>query len=206
MAKGEVLKILIIGDSGTGKTTLLNVHTGGTYHENELGTVGVDFKRSVYFVDGQRIDVQLWDTAGQERFRSITRAYYKGSKATCLVFDLNNKHSFVNVKYWLSEIEKYLDDTIIVLIGNKSDLPHSVTREDINGLMEQHKINTYIETSAKTGFNVNMTFQRIVELFYYSHRQQASTSTLRGGGGAIGLNKSSTLLTLTDADSAGCCK
>lgn len=155
-----LFKMLLIGDSGVGKSCLLMKYADGTYSDSYLSTIGVDFKIKTEFVDGKIAKLQIWDTAGQERFRTITSGYYRGAHAIAIVFDLTNDESFTNIDKWIEEVNKYVTGPrSIVLIGAKADAVNKrlVSRSKINEYTEKHGLK-YIETSAKTGENVNQAF------------------------------------------------
>merc|ERR1712100_792056 len=118
-----LFKLLLIGDSGVGKSCLLLRFADDTYTDSYISTIGVDFKIRTIELDGKTIKLQIWDTAGQERFRTITSSYYRGAHGIIVVFDVTDQESFENVKHWLQEIDKYANEGVMkLLVGNKSDL------------------------------------------------------------------------------------
>ena len=118
-----IFKIVLIGDSGVGKTNLLGRYLKKEYKEETKATVGVEFGEKKYELNGLKIKAQIWDTAGQERYKAITSMYYKGAKGALIVFDLSSKNTFQNVEKWYNEIKKTADPNInLILIGNKRDL------------------------------------------------------------------------------------
>ena len=119
-----LFKLLIIGDSAVGKTSLLLRYTDEAYSEHYISTIGVDFKIKTMELDGKTVKLQIWDTAGQERFKTITPTYYKGADGIIVVFDLTNQKSYDNVKKWLEEIEQYTSGKKVnkLLVGSKCDL------------------------------------------------------------------------------------
>nr|BAN64311.1 Ras-related protein Rab-1B [Babesia bovis] len=159
-----LFKIIIIGDSGAGKSSLLLRFADDTYSESYMSTIGVDFKIKTVKIDNVTIKLQIWDTAGQERFRTITSTYYRGAHGIITVYDVTSRVSFESVKKtWLVDIEKYSSANISkLLIGNKVDLEDSraVTYDEAREFAEQNNMD-YIEASAKTAQNVEKAFESI---------------------------------------------
>uniref|UniRef100_A0A8D2I8L6 small monomeric GTPase n=1 Tax=Urocitellus parryii TaxID=9999 RepID=A0A8D2I8L6_UROPR len=127
-------KVMLVGDSGVGKTCLLVRFKDGAFLAGTfISTVGIDFRNKVLDVDGVKVKLQIWDTAGQERFRSVTHAYYRDAHALLLLYDVTNKASFDNIQAWLTEIQEYAQhNVVLMLLGNKVDSAHErvVKRED----------------------------------------------------------------------------
>ena len=118
-----LLKYLIIGNSGVGKSCLLLRYADDVYTDKHIITIGVDFKIKSHILDGSRIKTNIWDTAGQERFKNITASYYKGASGVMIVYDITDKESFNNLNTWLIEIEKNAPNNVYkILVGNKNDL------------------------------------------------------------------------------------
>lgn len=117
-------KSVIVGNSGVGKSSILIRFAENQFQQHYLATIGVDFRFKTINVENKLIKFQIWDTAGQERFRTITSAYYRGSQAILLVYDLTDKQSFNDIEnFWLTEVDKYGEkDALLILVGNKSDL------------------------------------------------------------------------------------
>lgn len=157
-------KVMLLGDSGVGKTCLLVRFKDGAFLSGSfISTVGIDYKNKVVECDGSKVKLQIWDTAGQERFRSITHAYYRDSHALLLLYDVTNKGSFESIRAWLAEIYEYAaGDVIIMLLGNKADLTkeREVTKEQGEKLAKDHNV-AFMETSAKTGLNVDLAFMAV---------------------------------------------
>ncbi|CAG7834415.1 unnamed protein product [Allacma fusca] len=162
-------RLILIGDSTVGKSSLLKYFTDGKFSEVSDPTVGVDFfARLVQVQDGTRVKLQLWDTAGQERFRSITKSYYRNSVGALLVYDTTNHDSFERIPNWMEEARRHIAPfkPVFILVGCKSDLPESaVTSEEVNRLTVNCDIKSII-TSAKTGDNVEEAFRLITEEIY----------------------------------------
>ncbi|XP_076627368.1 ras-related protein Rab-37 isoform X2 [Colletes latitarsis] len=159
---GELLfKVMLLGDSGVGKTCLLTRFRDGRFLSgNYITTVGIDFRNKVVVVDDTSVKLQIWDTAGQERFRSVTHAYYRDAHALLLLYDVTNKTSYDNIRAWLSEIREHAnEDVVIMLLGNKSDCgpERIVKKEEGERLAQEYKV-PFMETSAKTGLNVELAF------------------------------------------------
>ncbi len=118
-----ILKIVLVGDSGVGKSNILLRYLKNDFDQNSKASVGVEFGSKKFIIDDCKIKGQIWDTAGQERYRSITNAYYKGAKGALLVYDITRESSFESVDKWIVDLKKNGDENImIILIGNKNDL------------------------------------------------------------------------------------
>lgn len=117
------LKLIIVGDSGVGKTNILTRYTKNIFNQDSKTTIGVEFGTKVLSINNHKIKLQIWDTAGQERYKAVTVAYYKGSKGAFIVYDVTNRNSFNSLENWISDIRKNGDkDTSIIIVGNKTDL------------------------------------------------------------------------------------
>jgi Ras-related protein Rab-1A len=156
----HLFKLLLIGDSGVGKSCLLLRFADDSYTESYISTIGVDFKIRTLNLDGKTIKLQIWDTAGQERFRTITSSYYRGAHGIIIVYDVTDMESFNNVKTWLSEIDKYASENVNkLLVGNKCDL---VVKKTVDTHMAKEFADSlgipFLETSAKNSTNVEEAF------------------------------------------------
>ncbi|XP_060778196.1 ras-related protein Rab-39B-like [Neoarius graeffei] len=165
-------RIIMLGDSTVGKSSMLKRYTENQFLECINETVGVDFY--VHFLEvepGMMIKLQFWDTAGQERFRSVTRSYYRNSVGGLLVFDVGNRASFEHVRDWYAEVcEHVMPHTMIfVLVGHKSDREsdgeRTVSKDEAKKLAAQLGT-TYVEASAKTGQNIQMCFEILAQEIY----------------------------------------
>lgn len=155
-----LFKLLLIGDSGVGKSCLLLRFADDTYTQSYISTIGVDFKIRTIDLDGKTVKLQIWDTAGQERFRTITSSYYRGAHGIIIVYDVTDKESFNNVKHWIQEIDKYAADGVKkLLVGNKCDLMSKkvVSYDEAKELADSLNIQ-FMETSAKNSHNVEQAF------------------------------------------------
>ncbi|XP_062447972.1 ras-related protein Rab-37 isoform X2 [Rhea pennata] len=157
---------MLLGDSGVGKTCFLTRFKDGAFLSGMfIATVGIDFRNKVVAVDGVKVKLQIWDTAGQERFRSVTHAYYRDAQALLLLYDITSKLSFDNIRAWLTEIHEYAQrDVVIMLLGNKADMSgeRAVRMEDGASLAREYGV-PFLETSAKTGMNVELAFLAVAK-------------------------------------------
>ncbi|XP_063327626.1 ras-related protein Rab-37-like isoform X1 [Pelmatolapia mariae] len=167
--------VMLLGDSAVGKTCLLVRFKDGAFlGGNFIATVGIDFRNKVVDVDNLKVKLQIWDTAGQERFRSVTHAYYRDAQALLLLYDITSKPSFDNIRAWLTEIHEHAQkDVVIMLLGNKSDMAAErvVKTEDGEKLAKEYGV-PFMETSAKTGVNVDLAFQAIGKELKHRATQQ----------------------------------
>merc|ERR1711990_783623 len=158
-----LIKLLLIGDSGVGKSCLLCRYSDDVFNSNFITTIGIDFKIRTIESDGAKIKLQIWDTAGQERFRTITQAYYRGAMGILLVYDVTDDKSFNNIRTWMRNIEQHANEQVVkILLGNKCDMPDKkmVTYEQGADLAKEFSIQ-FFETSAKTNVNVEEAFTAI---------------------------------------------
>jgi len=196
-----LFKLLLIGDSGVGKSCLLLRFADDTYTESYISTIGVDFKIRTIELNGKTIKLQIWDTAGQERFRTITSSYYRGAHGIIVVYDVTDQVSFNNVKQWLQEIDRYACENVNkLLVGNKSDL---VTKKvvDMNTAKEfaDGLGIPFLETSAKNATNVEQAF--ILMATEIKNRMQAAAPTTNAKQNVIKPGLSQPI----KDDKTGCC-
>jgi Ras-related protein Rab-1A len=178
-----VFKLVLIGDSGVGKSCLLLRFADDTYTESHISTIGVDFKIRTIQLDGKTIKLQIWDTAGQERFRTITSSYYRGAHGIIVVYDTTDSETFEHVKTWLHEIERYASENVNkLLVGNKSDLTtkRQVETEAAKEFADSANI-PFLETSAKNATNVEDAFMTMAGEI---KKRMASQPSMAEGAGA----------------------
>jgi small GTP-binding protein len=164
MPPTSTAKIIIIGNSGVGKTALMHRLVEDTFSESCQTTIGVEYDQKIIPVGDQFLKMQIWDTAGQERFKSIARAYYRNAAGVILVFDLTDHKSFEDLGEWLNDVQVLCPPNVVVqLIGNKTDLgaARCVGASDAQAFAARHGVSLYLETSAKGGDNVSEAFLRL---------------------------------------------
>ncbi|KAG2681667.1 hypothetical protein I3760_11G154600 [Carya illinoinensis] len=174
-----LFKVVLIGDSGVGKSNLLSRFTKNEFNLESKSTIGVEFATRTLNVDGKVIKAQIWDTAGQERYRAITSAYYRGAVGALLVYDITRHATFENVDRWLKELRGHTDSSIVVmLVGNKSDLRHlvAVSTEEAKSYAEKESL-YFMETSALEAVNVENAFAEVLTQIYHT----ASKKQMEGG-------------------------
>jgi len=198
-----LFKLLLIGDSGVGKSCLLLRFADDTYTESYISTIGVDFKIRTIELDGKTIKLQIWDTAGQERFRTITSSYYRGAHGIIVVYDVTDMESFNNVRTWLGEIDKYATDNVNkLLVGNKCDLvvkkvvDYNVAKDFADSLGIP-----FLETSAKSATNVEQAF---ITMSAEIKRRMDSQSVPGKSAGGVKLPPAGQKIN-TQKKSGGCC-
>jgi Ras-related protein Rab-1A len=165
-----LFKLVLIGDSGVGKSCLLLRFADDSFTDSYISTIGVDFRFRTVSINNKTVKLQIWDTAGQERFRTITSAYYRGAHGIIMVYDVTSEESFEHVEEWLSEVNRHASEsTIKVLVGNKADLvdKKTVTTDKAQRFAENLGIK-FLETSAKNATNVEAAFltmaQELIEI------------------------------------------
>ena len=197
------LKILIIGDSQVGKTSLLLNYIDKIFPEEHISTIGVEYKEKFIKKDDFNIRLQVWDTAGQERFRSITKSIYRNTNGVLFVYDITSKESFVNVKNWIKDTENMDKDIKGVILGNKIDLENGrvVSKEDLEEIGNKYKM-PVLEVSAKKGINVNECFDKLVdELFKNKTREDIIKAFIRKNKSDLSVSTKATV-----KNQKGCCK
>ena len=165
-------KLIIIGDSGVGKSCLALRATKDSFEKLYSATIGFEFMTFFIRVDGKAIKLQIWDTCGQEVYRSLISSFYNNSALAIIVYSIDNDESFNHLEFWLNELRnKGNPDINIFLIGNKVDLEDNrkVTKEEAIDFVDNNKIKLFLETSAKTGFNAKNIFIEAAKVLYEQH-------------------------------------
>ncbi|CAK9321123.1 unnamed protein product [Citrullus colocynthis] len=204
-----LFKVVLIGDSGVGKSNLLSRFTKNEFSLESKSTIGVEFATRSLNLDGKVIKAQIWDTAGQERYRAITSAYYRGAVGALLVYDVTRHSTYENVEKWLKELRDHTDPNIVVmLVGNKSDLRHlvAVSTEDAKSFAETESL-YFMETSALEATNVDNAFAEVLTQIYHivskkaiEASDDAAASAVLAKGEKIDISKD-----VSEVKKGGCC-
>ncbi|MBA0626856.1 hypothetical protein Godav_004442 [Gossypium davidsonii] len=174
-----LFKVVLIGDSGVGKSNLLSRFTKNEFSLESKSTIGVEFATRSITIEDKVVKAQIWDTAGQERYRAVTSAYYRGAVGALLVYDATRHVTFENIERWLKELRDHTDGSIVImLLGNKSDLRHlrAVLTEDAKAFAQKEKT-YFMETSALESLNVESAFTEVLTQIYHV----VSKKALEGG-------------------------
>lgn len=186
-----LFKLLLIGDSGVGKTCLLFRFSEDAFNTTFISTIGIDFKIRTIELNGKRIKLQIWDTAGQERFRTITTAYYRGAMGIMLVYDITSEKSFENIKNWIRNIEEHASsDVERMILGNKCDMndKRQVSKERGERLAIDYGIK-FLETSAKTSVNVEESFITLARDIMARLNKKMNDGGHTDGGGPVKISE-----------------
>ena len=183
------LKILILGDSSVGKTSLLLQYADGYFPTVYVATIGVEYKIKPININGTNLNLQIWDTAGQERFRSITQNFMKGADGIIYVYDITNKQSFDNLRTWIRESEETTEGFKKIIVGNKSDLEAEriVQKESLKKFCDDRHL-TGLEASAKSGTNVKEIFENLTKMIIGDRTQDELIKTYTEGARERGLS------------------
>lgn len=155
-----LFKLLLIGDSGVGKTSILFRFSDDAFTPTFISTIGIDFKIKTIELRGKKIKLQIWDTAGQERFHTITTSYYRGAMGIMLVYDITNAKSFDNIQKWLRNIDEHANEDVEkMIVGNKCDMEDRriIPKERGEAVAREHGVR-FMETSAYSNINVEKAF------------------------------------------------
>jgi len=199
-----LIKLLLIGDSGVGKSCLLLRFCDDAWTPSFITTIGIDFKIRTIELDGKRIKLQIWDTAGQERFRTITVAYYRGAMGILLVYDVTDQRSFDNIRTWHSNIEQHASEGVNkILIGNKSDWNDKRVITEQQGRELAYELGVqFTETSAKANEGVEGAFfalARDIKARLIDSQAESNSTVVGSAEGSVKINQNN------DTVVAGCC-
>lgn len=193
-SKSTLLKVVILGDGGVGKSCLMNRFVSNRFDENSFHTIGVEFMNKDIEVDGQKYTLQIWDTAGQERFRALRTPFYRGSDICLLTYAINDRDSFKSLIQWHEEFLKYADvksdQFPFIVVGSKNDIEpqyRQVSAEEVSSWAQEYHISSFIETSAKTSLNVNEAF--VLAVRQWQKLEKATEREMRAHGDTIDLTR-----------------
>ena len=176
------IQLLTVGDSSVGKTSLITRYANGTFKEEYLATVGLDYYTKDEIINNKSYHIKLWDTAGQERFKSLTQSYFRNAEGVLLCFDITNTDSFNNLKDWIGSIKENMERQNIflplIIIGNKIDMEESreINKENAEKFATENNYK-YFETSAKTGENVDEAIKELVNQVLKQNTQEDGQKT-----------------------------
>lgn len=167
-----LFRLLMLGDSGVGKTSVLRRFTESEFESSHISTIGVDFKMKTMEIDGVKVRVQIWDTAGQERYQTITKQYYRRAQGIIFVYDITNESSFQHISKWASDVDEFAPHRVQkILVGNKSDEKpnRQVPMEQGIKLAKSYGMD-FFETSASVNSNIIESFTCVTELVLQAHK------------------------------------
>uniref|UniRef100_A0A6M2DJ54 small monomeric GTPase n=1 Tax=Xenopsylla cheopis TaxID=163159 RepID=A0A6M2DJ54_XENCH len=204
--KNNLLKVVILGDGGVGKSCLMNRFVSNNFDEHSFHTIGVEFMNKEIQVDGETFTLQIWDTAGQERFRALRTPFYRGSDICLLTYAVDDSASFKGLQEWREEFLRYADVSPeafpFIVVGNKSDVPledRQISADSVADWCNENHITCFIETSAKTSQNVLEAFTLAVKQWLLYDRKAELVA--RADPLTVDLKSQSKIST----DSGGCC-
>ncbi|XP_042597636.1 ras-related protein Rab-25-like [Cyprinus carpio] len=200
-----VFKVVLIGESGVGKSNLLSRFTKNEFNHDSRTTIGVEFSTRTVQLNGLTIKAQIWDTAGLERYRAITSAYYRGAVGALLVYDISKHLTYESAERWLKELYDHADPHMVVmLVGNKTDLAavRSVPTEDAKDFAEKNSL-LFMETSALESVNVEAAFNTVLTEI---HKKVSSKEVTRGSINAVTLSQPKAAADDAQEEKKACCK
>ena len=167
MSANYVIKLLTLGETEVGKTSIVLRYSDDKFHEDKTATIGIDFKIKIIRKGKEVIKVSIYDTAGEERFKTLIKHYYRGANGILLIFDLTKKSTFDKLNFWLEDLRENsdnIDNLYIHLIGNKNDLEEqrAISFEEATNFAKKNKL-PYMEVSAKTGKNIKNLFDEVIK-------------------------------------------
>ncbi|XP_051999350.1 ras-related protein Rab-25-like [Xyrauchen texanus] len=200
-----VFKVVLIGESGVGKSNMLSRFTKNEFNHDSRTTIGVEFSTRTVQLNSLTIKAQIWDTAGLERYRAITSAYYRGAVGALLVYDISKHLTYESAERWLKELYDHADPHIVVmLVGNKTDLAavRTVPKEDAMDFAEKNGL-LFMETSALESTNVEAAFNTVLTEI---HKKVSSKEVTRGSINAVTLSQTKATAADAQEDKRTCCK
>ena len=175
-----VYKVLLLGDTTVGKTCFLMKYTDKTFQDIHMATIGLDYRlKTMKLKNGKEIKLQIWDTAGQERYRNVAKSYFQSSQGFIVCYDISNKNSFNQVKYWVEQIKSISDEkTKCILVGTKCDLREREVSEEEGSEFAKKLGFKFFETSAKLNMNVNEAFDGLLDEILLNYRASKRNSMM----------------------------
>ena len=199
------VKLIIVGDSGVGKTNLITRFASDKFEKNSKATIGVEFIYKTLKINKDIFKIEIWDTAGEERYKSITSAYYKGAKGAIIVYDITSEKSFNNIETWIQEVKgKSSNNLQILIIGNKSDLYKDRKISLEKGIEKAQSLNLHLfETSALDKTNVTEAFYCLFKEIYLDIKNKLRSNANNFDGGNLG--KGAVELNIDNKPMKKCC-
>ena len=177
-----MIKVILVGDSGVGKTNIMSKYLKGQFMEFSKSTIGVEFNSKTFNDEGHKIKTQIWDTAGQEKYKSMISTYYKGCKGAFIVYDITKKETFESIENWIRDLKSKGDpDVIMIIVGNKNDLEEerNVTKEEGEEKAKNFQC-AYLETSALSGDNIDRAFELMVSQVFENYKKDSNNEEAFG--------------------------
>jgi small GTP-binding protein len=167
MSTNYIIKILTLGETQVGKTSIVLRYSEDKFNYNKIATIGIDFKIKIIKKGNEKIKVSIYDTAGQERFQNIVKHYYKGANGVLLIYDITKRDTFKKLEFWIEDLKENadnIDNLFIYLIGNKNDMEEKreVSFQEATDFAKDKQL-PYIEVSAKTGNNIKKLFDEVIK-------------------------------------------
>ena len=200
-------KIIIIGDSGVGKSSLLKRAVKNSFDNNYQATIGFEFLLMHFKVNDLKLKFQIWDTCGQEMYRSLVQGFYHNSSLAIIVYNVNDKNSFYNISVWLKDLRQHTDhDLPVFLVGNKSDLEKEVRSDEANSFSKNNNMVYFTECSAKTGYNIKEIFFEAAKQLYHIYNKLKSENKLPSSASKLKIDKNDNKNNNDGIRKLRCCK
>ena len=199
-------KLIFIGDSGVGKSCLTTKAVKNNFEEYYQATVGFEFLTFNMKVNDKVIKLQIWDTCGQEIYKSLISNFYRNSSLAIIIYAIDNKESFNHAENWLNDLKSQANpDVRIFLVGNKADLEEDrkVSKDEVEKYKEEHHLDLFLETSAKTGHNARNVLVEAAKILYKDYLKFDENN--KGGEDRLKINKGEQLIKKDKKDKKGCC-
>ena len=200
-------KIIIIGDSGVGKSSLLKRAVKNSFDNNYQATIGFEFLLMHFRVNDLKVKFQIWDTCGQEMYRSLVQGFYHNSSLAIIVYNINDEKSFQNISVWLQDLRQHTDhDLPVFLVGNKSDLEKEVPSDEANTFSKNNNMVYFTECSAKIGSNVKEIFFEAAKQLYHIYNKLKNENKLPSNANKLKIDKNDNKNNNDSNKKLRCCK